>query len=231
MIGHRLLDAVANVSLKRSVLEQPFFSLEELVPGMIVKGEVLATEHFGAIVKLAEGVKALCPPFHVSDVVGRTTSSKVAPGAILKFRVISVDQARHRAIVTHKRALIKSELPVLKTIEDAIPGRTTHGIISGVVNYGVFVTLYGNLKGLAGSQDLGLAEGQSIADAMRLVKLFNDNRFCGSRRKQTETSLGGGGGNEDDNAAEGAEATVGAAGAISLSTDAVPIGKRICDYH
>ena len=42
VIGHRLLDAVANVSLKRSVLEQPFLSLEELVPGMIVKGEVLA---------------------------------------------------------------------------------------------------------------------------------------------------------------------------------------------
>ena len=40
VIGHRLLDAVANASLKRSVLEQPFFSLEELVPGMIVKGEV-----------------------------------------------------------------------------------------------------------------------------------------------------------------------------------------------
>ena len=128
-----MLDAVANVSLKRSVLEQPFFSLEELVPGMIVKGEVLATEHFGAIVKLAEGVKALCPPIHVSDIVGRTTSSKVTPGAILKFRVISVDRSRHRAIVTHKLALIKSELPVLKTIEDAIPGRTTHGIISGVV--------------------------------------------------------------------------------------------------
>ena len=230
VIGHRLLDAVANVSLKRSVLEQPFFSLEELVPGMIVKGEVLATEHFGAIVKLAEGVKALCPPIHVSDIVGRTTSSKVTPGAILKFRVISVDRSRHRAIVTHKRALIKSELPVLKTIEDAIPGRTTHGIISGVVDYGVFVTLYGNLKGLAGSQDLGLAEGQSIADAYAVGQVIRTTIVSADRgENKLRLSLGGGGGNEDDNAAEGAEATVGAAAAaaaaISLSTDAVPIGK------
>ena len=224
VIGHRLLDAVANVSLKRSVLEQPFFSLEELVPGMIVKGEVLATEHFGAIVKLAEGVKALCPPFHVSDVVGRTTSSKVAPGAILKFRVISVDQARHRAIVTHKRALIKSELPVLKTIEDAIPGRTTHGIISGVVNYGVFVTLYGNLKGLAGSQDLGLAKGQSIADAYAVGQVVRAT-IVSADRGENKLRLSLGSSDEEDGAAAGA----GAAGAtaISLSTDAVPIGEVV----
>ena len=222
VIGHRLLDAVANVSLKKSVLEQPFFSLEELVPGMIVKGEVLATEHFGAIVKLAEGVKALCPPIHVSDIVGRTTSSKVAPGAILKFRVINVDRSRHRAIVTHKRALIKSELPVLKTIEDAIPGRTTHGIISGVVDYGVFVTLYGNLKGLAGSQDLGLVEGQSIADAYAVGQVVRVTIVSADRGENKLRLSLSGDGNEDDDAAGTATGA-----SISLSTDAVPIGRIV----
>ena len=101
-----------------------------------------------------------------------------------------------RAIVTHKRALIKSELPVLKTIEDAIPGRTTHGIIAGVVDYGVFVTLYGNLKGLAGSQDLGLAEGQSIADAYAVGQVIRTTIVSADRgENKLRLSLGGGGGN------------------------------------
>ena len=77
VIGHRSLDGVANVSLKPSVLDQPFLSLDELTAGMTVQGEVVAVEPYGAVVKLAPGVKAICPPLHVSDVPGRTTSIKV----------------------------------------------------------------------------------------------------------------------------------------------------------
>ena len=165
VIGHRLLDGVVSVSLKSSVMAQPFFSLDELTPGMLVNGEVLAVEHYGAIVKLAEGIKALCPPLHISDIVGRTTSAKVAPGAKLKFRVLNVDRNSRRATVSHKRTLIKSELPVIGQIEDAVPGSITHGVVTGVNEYGVFVSLYGDLKGLAGLNDLGLLRDQKPSDA------------------------------------------------------------------
>ena len=165
VIGHRLLDGIVSVSLKSSVMAQPFFSLDELTPGMLVNGEVVAVEHYGAIVKLAEGIKALCPPLHVSDIVGRTTSSKVVPGAKLKFRVLNVDRNSRRATVSHKRTLIKSDLAVISTIEDAIPGSVTHGVVTGVNEYGVFVSLYGDLKGLAGTSDLGLLRDQKPTDA------------------------------------------------------------------
>ena len=165
VIGHRLLDGVVSVSLKSSVMAQPFFSLDELTPGMLVNGEVVAVEHYGAIVKLAEGIKALCPPLHVSDIVGRTTSSKVVPGAKLKFRVLNVDRNSRRATVSHKRTLIKSDLAVIATVEDAIPGSVTHGVVTGVNEYGVFVSLYGDLKGLAGTSDLGLLRDQKPMDA------------------------------------------------------------------
>ena len=91
------------MSCRPSTLDQPFLSLDELAPGMDVRGEVVAVEPYGAVVKLAPGVKALCPPHHVSDVPGRVTSSKVREGAVLKFRVLSVDLARRRAAVTHKK--------------------------------------------------------------------------------------------------------------------------------
>ena len=165
VIGHRLLDGVVSVSLKSSVMAQPFFSLDELTPGMLVNGEVLAVEHYGAIVKLAEGIKALCPPLHISDIVGRTTSAKVAPGAKLKFRVLNVDRNSRRATVSHKRTLVKSELAVIAQIEDAVPGSVTHGVVTGVNEYGVFVSLYGDLKGLAGLNDLGLLRDQKPSDA------------------------------------------------------------------
>ena len=165
VIGHRLMDGIVSVSLKSSVMAQPFFSLEELTPGMLVNGEVVAVEHYGAIVKLAEGIKALCPPLHVSDIVGRTTSSKVSPGAKLKFRVLNVDKNSRRATVSHKRTLIKSELPVIASLEDALPGAVTHGVVTGVNEYGVFISLYGDLRGLANVNDLGLLSDQKPSDA------------------------------------------------------------------
>ena len=165
VIGHRALDGIVSVSLKSSVMAQPFFSLEELSPGMLVNGEVVAVEHYGAIIKLAEGIKALCPPLHVSDIVGRTTSSKVTPGAKLKFRVLNVDRSSRRATVSHKRTLIKSELPVISTLEEALPGAVTHGVVTGVNEYGVFISLYGDLKGLANVNDLGLLRDQKPSDA------------------------------------------------------------------
>ena len=110
-------------------------------------------------------MKALCPPHHVSDVPGRVTSSKVREGAKLKFRVLSVDLARRRAAVTHKKALVKSELAVVASLADAAPGATSHGAVTGVEPYGVFVQLWGNVRGLAELQNLGLAADQTPAEA------------------------------------------------------------------
>ena len=165
VVGRRALDGVAVVSCRPSTLDQPFLSLDELAPGMDVRGEVVAVEPYGAVVKLAPGVKALCPPHHVSDVPGRVTSSKVREGAVLKFRVLSVDLARRRAAVTHKKALVKSELAVVASLADAAPGATSHGVVTGVEPYGVFVQLWGNVRGLAGLQNLGLAADQTPAEA------------------------------------------------------------------
>ena len=165
VVGRRALVGVAVVSCRPSTLDQPFLSLDELAPGMDVRGEVVAVEPYGAVVKLAPGVKALCPPHHVSDVPGRVTSSKVREGAVLKFRVLSVDLARRRAAVTHKKALVKSELAVVASLADAAPGATSHGVVTGVEPYGVFVQLWGNVRGLAGLQNLGLAADQTPAEA------------------------------------------------------------------
>jgi rRNA biogenesis protein RRP5 len=71
----------------------------------------------------------------------------VREGARLTFRVLSVDHERGRAVVTHKKTIIKSELPVIADIAAAVPGAVTHGVVTGVESYGVFVQLYGQLRG------------------------------------------------------------------------------------
>ena len=200
VIGHRQLDGLVSLSLKMSVMAQPFFSLDELAPGMLVNGEVLAVEHYGAIVKLAEGIKALCPPLHISDIVGRTSSAKVSPGAKLKFRVLNVDRNSRRATVSHKRTLIKSELPVIANIDEAVPGAVTHGVVTGVNEYGVFVSLYGDLKGLANTNDLGLLRDQKASDAFGMGQVVRVTIVSADSGGRLRLSLASG----DGDAAPGA---------------------------
>jgi ribosomal protein S1 len=49
--------------------------------------------------------------------------------------------------------------------KDAIVGKRCHGVVTGVEPYGVFVQLFGNARGLAGLQDLGLSEHQAPKEA------------------------------------------------------------------
>ena len=181
VVGRRAVDGISVVSARRSVVDQPFLSADELEPGMRVRGEVVALEPYGAMVRLAPGVKALCPPHHVSDVPGRVSSAKVKEGAISQFRVLSVDKLRRRVAVTHKKTLVRSELAVVATLADAKVGARCHGVVTGVEPYGVFVQLFGEARGLAGLQDLGLSADQAPEEAyqpgqcVRCVVLRADN--------------------------------------------------------
>lgn len=39
-------------------------------------------------------------------------------------------------------------------LQDAIPGSRTHGYVTGITDYGVFVGFYGGLKGLIHAKEL-----------------------------------------------------------------------------
>ena len=194
VIGSRAMDGVATVSCKATVLDQPFLSLEELEPGMHVRGEVVAVEPYGAVVKLAPGVKALCPPNHISDIPGRVTNAKVKEGLSAKFRVVSVDRAKGRAVVTHKKQLIKSDLPIVASLNDASPGVTTHGVVTGVETYGVFVQLYGDVRGLAGAQDLGLSPDQTPHEAFAVGQVVRATVITVRWRRAEDQALARAGG-------------------------------------
>ena len=106
VVGRRAVDGISVVSARRSVVDQPFLSADELEPGMRVRGEVVALEPFSTMVRLGDvrplQTHADLPPHPtVSDVPAPTASSaKVKEGAISQFRVLSVDKLRRRVAVT-----------------------------------------------------------------------------------------------------------------------------------
>jgi rRNA biogenesis protein RRP5 len=88
-------------------------------------------------------------------------------GTRLKVRILEADPSRRRVTVTAKKTLLNSKLPIVATAGSA-PGTVTHGYVTGLEPYGVFVSFYGGKKGLARLADLGLAQEQTPHDAFAL---------------------------------------------------------------
>lgn len=72
------------------------------------------------------------------------------------FQVLASDPETKKLILTLKRTLVNSKLPVLASFEDAKPGLITHGFIACVKEFGCIVKFYNDVRGLVPTNELGL---------------------------------------------------------------------------
>lgn len=160
VIGYRPMDGLASMTLKKSALEQTLFNFQQLAPGHRLQGTISSIAENMALVQLAPGVKVMCPGSQLSDLGSKQAAKKMKVGDKVNVRVLEVDAAARQCSVTMRKTLVDSKLPVLAAWEDATPGLKTHGFIVGVKDFGVFVSFYGGMRGLAHVSELDLAEGQ-----------------------------------------------------------------------
>jgi hypothetical protein len=90
---------------------------------------VTSVGDFGVVLQLGPGVRGLCPARHLGDTRIRDPAARFKVGKELQCRVLSVDPARRKLLLTHKKTLVTSTLPVLSAYEDAAPGMLTHGVV------------------------------------------------------------------------------------------------------
>ena len=69
--------------------------------------------------------------------------------------MLEVNPSRHKLILTHKKTLLRSQLPTLACKEDAVIGGIYHGTIVSVRHYGCIVAFYGDVKGLLHKTEIG----------------------------------------------------------------------------
>lgn len=70
------------------------------------------------------------------------------------LKVLSVDPENKKLILTRKKALIESSLPVFRTFSDARPGCVSHGYIVCIKDFGCIVRFYNDVKGLVPLSEL-----------------------------------------------------------------------------
>lgn len=73
--------------------------------------------------------------------------------------MLNVDEERGRVTLTLKKSLIDSDLPIVKTIDDAKVGLVTPGVIAKILPKSVVLNYFGGMRG-----SVSLREARCVCD-------------------------------------------------------------------
>uniref|UniRef100_A0A8C5RPM7 Programmed cell death 11 n=1 Tax=Laticauda laticaudata TaxID=8630 RepID=A0A8C5RPM7_LATLA len=156
IIDYSLIDDMIVVSLKQHIINAPFLRYHDMHPGQMLEGKVMTLKPLGMQVKITESIKGFVPNLHLADVKLKQPEKKYSTGTTVKCRVLVCNPETKKLILTLKRTLVNSKLPVLDSFEDAKPGLITHGFVACVKDFGCIVKFYNDVRGLVPTNELGL---------------------------------------------------------------------------
>ncbi|XP_071503484.1 LOW QUALITY PROTEIN: protein RRP5 homolog [Diadema antillarum] len=157
-------DRLAIVSMRQSVLDKPFLGVKDIKPGMLTKGVVEMVTPRGVAVKIQDRVHGFVPRTHLGDVPIQKPHERFTVGSEIELRVIVVEPAKRRVLLTHKKTMVKSTLPVLTSYVQATMGMWIHGCVVAVKDFGLIVNFYNNVKGIVPRVELGIRQEASPAE-------------------------------------------------------------------
>ena len=59
-----------------------------------------------------------------------------------------VDSSRKRIMLTAKKSIVESDLPLICKADDAVPGLVTHGVIYKMLEKSLIVEFYSNIRAI-----------------------------------------------------------------------------------
>ncbi|XP_014815473.1 PREDICTED: protein RRP5 homolog isoform X2 [Calidris pugnax] len=154
IIDYSLMDEMCIVSLKYQVIEARFLRYQDIHTGDVVQGKIFALRPIGMQVKVTDGIKGLVPSLHIADVILKQPEKKYNIGDEVKCRVLECSPEGKKLILTLKKSLVQSKLPILSNYEDAKPGLVTHGFVVCAREFGCIVKFYNDVKGLVPKNEL-----------------------------------------------------------------------------
>ncbi len=149
VVGHSPTDRTLQLSLKASVLERKFMRVSEVEVGEVVNASIVKLGLPNAIFLQLQGhVDGVVFSHHFADVKLTQPEKRFKPGLQVKARVMDVDPKRNRIVLTLKKSLVKTDLPIVSSMQDARVGVVTNATVFRVQTNSLIVSLFGGLKAL-----------------------------------------------------------------------------------
>ncbi|CAE6479265.1 unnamed protein product [Rhizoctonia solani] len=154
VIGYHALDGLLLLSLKPSILELEYMQVADVEVGKSLKGTIVRLRETGLVVSLSDKVTGLVTPQHYADIKLKHPERKFKEGATVKCKVLNVNPERSRILLTLKKSLLESTLPILATFDDAKVGMVTPGIVQRIEERFVILEYYGGVRALVPLNEL-----------------------------------------------------------------------------
>lgn len=154
VFGFNYMEGSALVTLKQSIIDQKFLTVDDISVGDIVEGSIREVFNNGVSIKLAKSINAFIPGVHLADVPIKHPEKKFEAGMNLKCRVVRVDKQKSKVMLTHKKSLVKTKLPIISEYSQVLPHMVLEGVIITIKERVVIVALFGNVKGFVTLNDM-----------------------------------------------------------------------------
>ncbi|KZT75076.1 hypothetical protein DAEQUDRAFT_807332 [Daedalea quercina L-15889] len=168
--GYYPLDGYLQLSFRQSVLQQKFLQVAEVQVGELIKGTVKKLTDSALFVSISGTVDGVIWPNHYADISLKHPQKRFKPGGSIKCRVLVVDPERRRIVLTAKKALLESPLPIVARLEDAEEGLITHAVVFRVSDKSVQVEFYNNLKAIVPAREASETTLGSLSEAFSIGK-------------------------------------------------------------
>jgi len=165
VLGYSGMDSCFTLTMKQTDFDIEYLQHDSIKAGSIVKGEIVAFEKFGLIVKITKHIKGICQLQHMSDVLFtqiKRPAQKFVPGKKIKCRVLSVDAEKKVIQLTHKKTLLETEYQIITDHADVSVGERAHGVVIAIKEYGLIILFYNNIRGLLPKKNMRLSAGKSL---------------------------------------------------------------------
>lgn len=178
IIGYNALDNLFLLSFEKSVLDQPFLRLEDLVVGAVVKGKVEKlligpSGIDGLIVSLADKISGLVPGMHMADAQLQFPEKKFREGMTVSARILSVNLEKRQIRLTLKKSLLNSESAIWKDYTPISPGSQSPGTLVNIQQHGAVVQFYGSIRGFLPVSEMSEAYIKDPSQHFRLGQVVN----------------------------------------------------------
>ena len=143
-------DLCVRVTLKPSIVEMESLALEDLSIGSVIKGKVKKLTDDGLVLNLGYKLNGFVRNIHFSDVPAIAHPEKLFQlGKEVSARVLQINSESDppKINLTCKKSLLAKKLNILDSLDKAVPGFKTIGVVVLSNNSGVLVEFFAGLKG------------------------------------------------------------------------------------
>ena len=130
----------------------------DLSVGEVVEGKVERFGEYGMIVGLTDTMRGLVMRTHISDVraIMKQPRKKYKEGSKVKARVLSVEPAQNRLLLTCKKSLVRGRYEPLTCYTQVKPGDVRQGVVNSVRGFGLIIGFFNRVRGIVLKPELGL---------------------------------------------------------------------------